>query len=172
MKSQVMAFSAAAVLLLPISEVYSQSSGGSLGFHASSVSGFPTGEVFLTGGGDFDPATGFLKTGGGFRCLADIDQGPLSGCKAGEGVRWVGAQLLPSTSFKCSGSAAELLKTVVTDHDTIVMEAEFYRQQDGVRESFRAKMFISAVDEAPDLPGVQNIWIQGVGCGEATVHLH
>jgi hypothetical protein len=32
-------------------------------------------------------------------------------------------------------------------------------------------MFVSAVDEAPDLPGVQNIWIEGVGCGTAIANL-
>jgi hypothetical protein len=31
-------------------------------------------------------------------------------------------------------------------------------------------MFVSEVDLAPDIPGIQNIWIQGVGCGEAIVN--
>jgi hypothetical protein len=31
------------------------------------VSGFPTGKVFLSGGGTFDLATGFAKSSGGFR---------------------------------------------------------------------------------------------------------
>jgi hypothetical protein len=31
-------------------------------------------------------------------------------------------------------------------------------------------MIVSQNDIAPDIPGVQNVWIQGVGCGSATVH--
>jgi hypothetical protein len=60
---------------------------------------------------------------------------------------------------------------VETDDNTVVMLADFYRQGDGVDESFTAHMFVSAVDEAPDLPGVQNIWIEGVGCGTAIANL-
>ncbi len=51
------------------------------------------------------------------------------------------------------------------------MFADFYRQGDGVDESFTAHMFVSAVDEAPDLPGIQNVWIEGVGCGTAIANL-
>ncbi len=150
------------------------------GFNAQFISGFPTGAAFLTGGGAFDPAGGFLKTGGGFRCLKDIEQGPLSvsvnpddpgPCLAGQGVRWDakdGAiQLLASFPFKCTGAADEPLKTAVTSDNTVVMFADFYRQGDGNEESFKAHMFVSEVDQAPDIPGIQNIWIQGLGCGEA-----
>jgi hypothetical protein len=170
MKSITISMLAMALLLLPPSAVHSQKANHSFGFEVKSISGFPKGEVFLTGGGAYDPESGFLKTGGGFRCLADIEQGPLNGCKAGEGVRWDASEILASTTFKCSGAAEEALKTAVTDDNTIVMQADFYRQGDGVDESFTAKMFVSADDEAPDLPGVQNIWIQGVGCGTANVH--
>jgi hypothetical protein len=31
-------------------------------------------------------------------------------------------------------------------------------------------MIVSADDIAPDIEGVQNVWVQGVGCGSATVH--
>jgi hypothetical protein len=31
-------------------------------------------------------------------------------------------------------------------------------------------MIVSAHDIAPDIQGVQNVWVQGVGCGAATVH--
>lgn len=62
---------------------------------------------------------------------------------------------------------ADDLKPVVTSDNTVVMIADFYRQGDGNVESFTAHMFVSAVDQAPDLDGIQNIWIQGVGCGEA-----
>lgn len=156
-------------LLAPISNAHSQGTHHSFGFNAGSISGFPSGDVFLTGGGSYDPQSGSLQTGGGFRCTKDIDQGPLAGCKAGEGVRWDASEILSSTGFKCTGSAAEPLKTAVTDDQTIVMQADFYRAGDGVDESFTAKMIVSAVDLDPDQPGIQNIWIQGVGCGEATV---
>jgi hypothetical protein len=29
---------------------------------------------------------------------------------------------------------------------------------------------VSATDIAPDIPGLQNLWVQGVGCGTAIVH--
>jgi hypothetical protein len=80
--------------------------------------------------------------------------------------------LQPSTTFKCTIAASEVLKTVVTDNDTVVMIADFYRQGDGIEESFTAKMFVSKVDEAPDLPGIQNVWIQGVGCGDAIANFN
>lgn len=81
-------------------------------------------------------------------------------------------ELLPSSQFKCTGATGEVLKTVVTDGNTVVLIADFYRQGDGVNESFTAKMFVSAVDEAPDLPGIQNVWIQGVGCGDAIANFN
>ena len=31
-------------------------------------------------------------------------------------------------------------------------------------------MIVSAVDIAPDLPGVQDVWVQGVGCTDALVN--
>ena len=49
---------------------------------------------------------------------------------------------------------------------------DFYRIADGANPSFSAKIFVSEQDEDPDQPGVQNVWIQGVGCGEARVNLH
>jgi hypothetical protein len=99
MKFHLMVLSAAALLLLPLSNAHGGPS-GSLGFNAKSIGG-PDGEVFLTGGGVYDPATGFVKAGGAFRCLADINQGPLSGLKTGEGVRWEAVELLASSPFKC-----------------------------------------------------------------------
>lgn len=137
----------------------------SFAFHAESIGG----SVFLTGGGVFDRQSGFLKGGGGFRCTQDINGGPLNGCKAGEGVRWSAEQILPLSGFKCS--ASDPAKTAVTDDNTVVMKVDFYRRGDGVNASFTAKMFISAEDENPDEDGVQNIWIQGVGCDEANVNL-
>jgi hypothetical protein len=163
---------AIALPLLPMSSALSNKAHQSFGFNAASISGFPTGEARLTGGGAYDPVTGFLKAGGGFRCLDDITQGPLAGCEAGQGVRWDPVELLDSTTFKCTGDNGETLKTAVTDDNTVVMLADFYRQGDGNDESFTAKMFVSEVDEADDLDGTQNIWIQGVGCGDAIANFN
>ena len=63
--------------------------------------------------------------------------------------------------------AAEPLKTVVTDENTVVLLADFYRAGDGNDESFTAQMIVSAEDIAPDIAGIQNVWIQGVGCASA-----
>ncbi len=172
MKKITMTLLAIALPLLPMSSALSQEAHQSFGFNAASISGFPTGTARLTGGGAYDPETGFLKTGGGFRCLVDINQGPLAGCKAGQGVRWDAVALLATTTFKCTGGAGETLKTAVTDDNTVVMVADFYRQGDGNDESFTAKMFVSEIDEALDLPGTQNVWIQGVGCGDAIANFN
>jgi hypothetical protein len=143
------------------------------------VSGFPSGEVFVSGGGAFAPGTDFVHTAGGFSCLRDVNQGPLSAsinsddpgpCLAGEGVRWDTAGLLADTTFKCTGAADEALKTARTSNTTAVLQADFYRAGDGNDESFTAKMIVSATDIAPDIEGLQNLWIQGVGCGTAIVH--
>ena len=42
---------------------------------------------------------------------------------------------------------------------------------DGNDESFTARMFVSDHDLAPDLLGVQNVWIQGLGCATAITHV-
>src|SRR5689334_14153304 len=89
------------------------------GFNGS-VSGFPTGAVSLTGGGAYNLETGFVNSAGGFRCTQDVRQGPLGvsinaddpgPCLADQGVRWDTVKLLSSTTFKCTGSATESLKT-------------------------------------------------------------
>ena len=144
------------------------------GFNGT-VSGFPTGKVFLTGGGAYDRTTNFVHSGGGFRCLEDVLQGPLSTsvnpddpgpCRSGEGVRWDTAKLLPSTTFKCTGAASETLKTAVTSDETVVLLADFYRASNGNDESFTAKIIVSNGDIAPDFPGV-DLWVERVGCGTA-----
>jgi len=157
---------------------FSNGSSGSkhgFGFNGA-ASGFPTGAVFLTGGGSYDPSTAsntipsesFVHSGGGFRCTADVGQGPLKGCAAGEGVRWDTAQLLASTTFKCTGSDAA--KPAATSDHAVVLLADFYRAGDGIDESFTAQMIVSETDIAPEIPGNQNLWVQGVGCGSAVVH--
>jgi len=143
------------------------------GFNGT-VSGFPTGTVFLTGGGSYNRTEGVVAAGGGFRCVESVLQGPLStsinpdapgACLAGEGVRWDTAALLASTTFKCTGAATEVLKTAATSDTTVVLKADFYRASNGNDESFTANMIASDGDLAPDFPGVQNLWVQGVGCG-------
>jgi hypothetical protein len=139
------------------------------------VSGFPTGRVFLSGGGSFDLASGFVRSSGGFSCLQNVSQGPLSvsinpddpgPCLAGQGVRWDTARLLTNTTFKCTGAAAEVLKPASTSDTTVVLQADFYRAGDANDESFTAQMIVSATEIAPGV----NLWVQGVGCGQATVH--
>jgi hypothetical protein len=60
----------------------------------------------------------------------------------------------------------------VTDEDTAVLLSDFYRAGDGIDESFKAQLIISQDDLAPEIEGVQNVWIQGVGCGSAIVHFN
>src|SRR5215218_371073 len=143
------------------------------------ASGFPTGVVFLSGGGSYDVATASnaagdettsVRSNGGFRCTDGVAQGPLAGCLTGEGVRWETAQLLASTTFKCN--AADSVKPAVTGPGRAVLLAEFYRAGDGNEESFRAQMIVSETDLAPNIPGEQTLWIQGVGCGTANVHFN
>jgi hypothetical protein len=64
-------------------------------------------------------------------------------------------------------AAAEPLKTASTDENTAVLLADFYRAGDGNDESFTAQVIVSADDIAPDVAGIQNVWIQGVGCASA-----
>ncbi len=48
--------------------------------------------------------------------------------------------------------------------------SDFYRQGDGNLSSFTAKMIVSDSDLDPIAPGVQNIFIDGIGCAtDATV---
>jgi hypothetical protein len=161
--------------LRPAAPVVAQPPQGAFGFNGI-VSGFPTGAVSVTGGGAFE-LPDFVHSAGGFSCLEDVKQGPLStalheplgNCLAGEGVRWDTAELLPSTTFTCTGADAQ--KTATTGDKTVVLMADFYRAGDANDESFRAKMIVSETDIAPnDIPGLQNLWVQGVGCGTAIVH--
>jgi hypothetical protein len=154
-------------------------SSGRVGFgFDGTVSGFPTGVVRLTGGGSYTPEAILngadletaVKSGGGFDCVEGVEQGKLLGCATGEGVRWDAERLLASTSFKCTGAATEALKPAVTNASTVVLQADFYRAGDGIDESFTAQMIVSESDIAPDIPGTQTLWVQGVGCGSADVH--
>ncbi len=104
------------------------------------------------------------------RCLEDVNQGRLSSCLEGQGVRWDSEELLPSTGFKCTGAATEPLKTAVTDEHTVVIKADFARAGDGNDESLHAKLIVSDHDLAQDIDGVQKVWIEQVGCGSANVN--
>ncbi len=166
---------AAAVLLIaPLGSSTALAAGSTVGFgfHASDISGFPTGSVALTGGGAFNlgDAAGSVHAGGGFSCTQTVGQLFLSGCLQGEGVRWDAAGLLPSTTFKCTGATDEALKPATTGQDAVVLQGDFYRAGDANDESFTAQMIVSTGDIAGDIQGVQNVWVQGVGCGTATVH--
>ena len=158
---------ASLVVLLGSSSAFASGPGTGFGFNAPNIAGAPTGAVFLTGGGAFNPSIGFVHSAGGFRCTSQVDQGPLAGCLTGQGVRWDTANLLQSTAFTCTGEPEPLANTI---DSTVVLSADFYRAGDGNDESFTAKMIVSATDIAPNLPGVQNVWVQGVGCGTAVVN--
>jgi hypothetical protein len=139
-------------------------------FNSTDIAGFPHGKVILTGGGAYVPGTDFAHAGGHFHCTESVLQGPLSisikdgtPCLAGEGIRWDTAGLLPSTTLSCTGVDSE--PTATTGDTTVVLMADFYRQGDGNDESFTAKMAVSDTDLAPNIRGIQTIWIQGVGCG-------
>lgn len=155
------------------------SAGGRSGFGFNgNARGFPTGAVRLTGGGSYSvetasnvvPSETSVVSSGGFDCSETVAQGPLTGCQAGQGVRWDTAQLLASTNFKCTGADAAKLAT--TSGHTAVLLADFYRAGDGNDESFTAQMIVSDSDLAPEIPGIQTLWVQGVGCGQANGHFN
>jgi hypothetical protein len=163
------ALAAAAVMVfIAASPAAASSPNTGFGFNARHISGFPTGEVTLTGGGAFNATTGFAHSGGSFSCTGPVGQGPLAGCLTDQGVRWDTANLLRSTTFKCT--ASETLQPAATDNDTVVLSADFYRAGDGNDESFNANMIVTTHDLDRDLPGIQNVWVQGVGCTTAITH--
>jgi hypothetical protein len=161
----------------PLQPAFSAGGRSGFGFNGT-AKGFPTGVVFLSGGGSYDASTAnntvptvtSVHSGGGFSCTKPVEQGLLTGCGADEGVRWDTAQLLASTGFKCSADDAP--KTATTNAETVVLLADFYRAGDGIDESFTAPMIVSETDLAPELDGLQNLWVQGVGCGTAITHFN
>jgi hypothetical protein len=163
------ALAAGAVMVtLGSSAAFAASSNTGFGFNARDIHGFPPGVVALTGGGAFNASTGFVHAGGGFSCTAPVSNVPLAGCQTGEGVRWDTAALLPSTQFRCT--AAEAPRPATTGEDTVVLSADFYRAGDANDESFTANMIVTTQDLDGAIPGVQNVWVQGVGCGTARVN--
>jgi hypothetical protein len=154
----------ALILVIGASAAIAAGPNTSFAFNARGVGG----AVALTGGGTFGSSTHPAHSGGGFSCISPVSSGPLAGCQTGEGVRWDSETLLTGTNFKCV--ANEALKPVSTSADTVVLHADFYRAGDGIDESFNANMFVSTRDIDDDIPGVQNVWVQGVGCTTAAVH--
>jgi hypothetical protein len=152
------------VVLLGASPAGAATSTHTFAVHAGNISGAPTGAVAMTGGGFYDASRGVMHAAGAFRCVSDVNQGPLAGCRAGEGIRWSSEELLPSTGFKCTASATEALKTANTSDDTAVFRAQFFRAGDLRGPSFQANVLVSRRDVAGDVAGVQNVWIQAVGC--------
>ena len=176
-------FALTAVALVLVMQAAAAGGHVGVGFNAPSIAGFPGdfsgGTAFLSGGGAYTPSSAsntepdsaFVHSNGGFRCLQDVRQGPLQGCLQGEGVRWDTDGLLQSTGFKCTGKASEPKKTAITDAHTAVLESDFYRAGDGNDASFKnVQVIISDHDLAPDIDGIQNVWIQQVGCGTADVN--
>jgi len=162
----------------PVQASFNAGGRAAFGFNGT-ARGFPAGAVRLTGGGSYDPATAsnviptdetVVVSSGGFDCIETVAQPPLAGCQSGEGVRWDTAQLLASTTFKCTG--ADAAKTATTSAHTAVLLADFYRAGDGIHESFTAQMIVSDSDLAPEITGIQTLWIQGVGCGLANGHFN
>jgi len=143
------------------------------GFQSGGITGFGPGIVSLTGGGSYDPSTATLEEtvghgNGGFSCLNTVDRLNLNGCQTGQGVRWDTEQMLASTGFKCT--AAEAGRTAFTDEHTVVFKADFYLAGDGNDETFKANMIVADHDLDDQQEGVQNVWIQGVGCSTGTVN--
>jgi len=126
--------------------------------------------IELKGAGVFDTVGNFIALNGQFHVSRDIPAGPLGGLRANDFGRWKATEILQSSGFKCAGPDA--VKTVNGDDDTVVFQADFFRQGDGDHASFSAKVFISSQDEDLETPGIQNVWIQGVGCDQAVVDLN
>ena len=174
LRAVVAAFAVAAVVVVfaasSASATSATSSRSGFAFFARDISGAPAGSVTLVGAGAFDVSSGFSHSGGLFRCAETVGQGPLAGCQAGQGGRWSTDSLLASTGFKCTGDPAEALKTAIADARTAVLHANFFRAGDGNQPSFGANVIVAANDIAPDIGGVQNVWVQGVGCTNGFVH--
>jgi hypothetical protein len=167
--------SAFLVVLLGASAAGAAGPNTSFSFNARDITGLnaTSGAVTLTGGGAFGPSTHPAHAGGSFSCTSTVvvvgNPPLLNGCLTGEGVRWDSDTLVPTQTFKCVASSP-VANTVSTSDDAVVLHADFYRAGDGINESFQANMIVSAHDIDNVVPGVQNVWIQGVGCTNARVH--
>ena len=163
---------AALILVIGASAAVAAGPNTSFGFNARDITGLtPTsGAVTLTGGGAFNSSTGPAHSGGSFSCTSPVTaNGLLAGCQTGEGVRWDSDTLVSNQTFKCVATEP-VANTVSTSADTVVLHADFYRAGVGTVESFTANMIVSAHDLDNTLTGVQNVWVQGVGCATGAVH--
>jgi hypothetical protein len=146
----------------------------SFAFNARDITGLnaASGAVTLTGGGAFNSSfTHPAHSGGSFSCTSTVGgSGFLAGCQTGQGVRWDSDTLVPNQTFKCVATEP-VANTASTSDDTVVLHADFYRAGDGTDESFQANMIVSAHDIDNTLTGVQNVWVQGVGCATGAVHI-
>jgi hypothetical protein len=171
------------VVLLGASAAGAAGPNTSFAFNARDITGLnaASGAVTLTGGGAFNSSsTHPAHSGGSFSCTSTVvvagnppNPPLLNGCQAGEGVRWDSDMLLSSQTFKCVAAAGVDPPggiTVSSSDDTVVLHADFYRAGDGTDESFQANMIVSATDLDTNVTGVQNVWVQGVGCATGTVH--
>jgi hypothetical protein len=138
-------------------------------FQAPNVSG-GSGSLVFDGAGDFNATSGVLDAHGHFKCTSTVSSGPLSGCMTNQGKHWESALALRSTPFKCTATDPAGVKTATIADDTAVLQAHFFRHGDGPTASFTANVIVSQHDIAPDIAGVQNVWVQGVGCATAAVH--
>ena len=166
---------AALILVIGASAAVAAGPNTSFSFNARDITGLnaTSGAVTLTGGGAFGPTTHPAHAGGSFSCTSTVvvvgTPPLLNGCQTGQGVRWDSDTLVPTQTFKCVASSP-VANNVSTSDDTVVLHADFYRAGDGTDESFQANMIVSAHDIDNVVPGVQNVWIQGVGCATGAVH--
>jgi hypothetical protein len=156
------------VLVVGASAASANSSRSGFAFLARDIRGGPAGAVAMVGVGAFDSAGMSAHADGLFRCTESVGQGPLAGCQTGQGVHWHTDTAVASTPFRCSTDA---VKTAVAGADTAVFSGTFFRAGDRSTPSFTANVIVAGHDIAPDLAGMQNVWIQGVGCANALVHV-
>jgi hypothetical protein len=165
-----LAFTAAALLATAAPADAGNGRSG-FGFNSDTIGTGANGLVTMNGGGSYDIDHGTIRAGGGFRCTADVVNGPLAGCLAGEGTNWHASSLLAATNFRC-GTTGEVTKSASTDAHTAVFVASFRRAGDGRDVSFTSQVIVADHDIAADVPGVQNVWIQLVGCASANANFN
>lgn len=120
--------------------------------------------VLLFGGNDPNASRGGNQALGFNANLVD----GFSGGRAIE-VTGGGVYRVDRTSAN-SGGGFRCLSNIATGPFTGCQDgADCYRHGDGNVESFTAKMIVSALDLDPVAGGLQNVWVQGIGCGTDAV---
>ena len=161
--------------LLPTATVLSEEANQSFSVRAADISGHGGGAISLAGGGAYNLNTEpkFLHAAGSFKCTGTVVDGPLKGCQAGTNGRWHGWQLLTESNFRCVGQASgEPQDKVFTDDKTVAMQASFYLQGERADQPVTVRMWVSQVDQSDYNVGTQNVWVQGVGCGNAITNFN